>query len=378
MNFNDVMKDMKQYLKIKIPKSDSVILKKKKFKNDFKLTDRNIGILPNYNYAMGLFGIVGSQKTTFAFNMIDIEDANYYGVFNDIFCYVPSADTMVGGMKNIKQANVNTNVNMKTLLDQLRRIYINHKIFEMFRNIDWVAKECKKAYKEGNTNRYLFLASLYKKMKEEGYIPRYRVLFLFDDCMSDIEDLCRVPAFFTIFKKLVKNRRHIGDGICLIFSTQRYVDLPKALRSNLSNIMMMSNADNAEFKAIREEKITIPPDAMREMMDEIFADDFNENEEQTEEIPTDKWNFLNISIPNYKLGKKPKYEYYNGLHTRYIIGGTLRKIKEMYGIKNKQKFMTDKDIKEHTKDKEEMFDDDVYDKIADEELKEKKTHEETF
>jgi len=393
----NIQKEDFNYLKFEAPKNPNILLKALTFKNDNQLVERNITPLPNYSsWAMGIFGIVGSAKTTFYLNLTTIPDTSYCNVFDDIFAYMPSVDTVKVPLK-IKPQNMKRKVDMKSVINQLRKVWFMGKLYEKFRDLDWCIVECKKAYiiahaetpthKSDEQNnavmnaqrRYEILKRIIIARREHGFKPRYKCLFIFDDCLGDIENLCANRNNFNIFKKLVKNRRHIGDGICMIFTTQRFVDLPKAFRSNLSSIMMMSNADIGEIEALKKEKISISTKTLQAITDFIFDPLKRPIVDEDGNLDYQSKNFLYIGITKYINNVAPAYEYWNGLHTRLICGAELRSLQRRYGFTDEH-FITNHKLnelietKEKKKDNEEeeeddMFDDDTYNTIAKNEVK---------
>ena len=160
----------------------------------------------NYGFFILLIGRPNSGKSTMWLNLINKKSKNtYYKKFDRVYIFSNSLHTIT---ENIK-------------LDPER----------MFDGIDE-------------------LEATLDNIKNDKCGPS---LIILDDLVCDIKD----PAYIL---RMIFNRRHIGDGISIIITSQIYNKIELAIRKCCTDLILFNTSNKRELASIYDDFINVPKD----------------------------------------------------------------------------------------------------------------------
>lgn len=184
--------------------------------------------LPCTNFAMGIFGIPGSGKTSALISMLTARKPNkvYRGVFENVFFIMPP---------HSRASLANT-------------IFEDHPEEKVY---DDLTEEV--------------LHEILEKSKEDAD-EGCNSLIIIDDCTANLKD----KSVEKLLRKIIFNRRHYH--ISIIILAQNYNSMPLALRKTLSHFICFRPANKKEIESIFSELVFKP----KSVADEIIAYVFKE------------------------------------------------------------------------------------------------------
>lgn len=180
---------------------------------------------PDKGFCLGLVGMRNSGKTLLLFNLLS---RFYKSCFDIVIIFSPTA------------VHSDPTLSPETLGLPIG-CFREHIDVELINNIMKQQEQEKEEYDKEMKRKD-------RKVKPE---PLKRVLFVFDDVLSDNVLSNRVNANDNIINKLCYRGRHASCS--LIISTQYYKALPPKSRVNIPNYMIFASQNNAERKKIEDE-----------------------------------------------------------------------------------------------------------------------------
>lgn len=293
MNFQDL-----SYKTVTLPHEMEYLGEIKKEEPTAILGDSFIGII---------CGAPGTGKTSLVNTLLNSEDV-WRGKFDNVYFLTPS------GIKGIEpnEENFCTQLNFPWVFHKIKEFdsYIEQRQKKL--SVESLRTKAELEYelyddqqKETTKTELLqtFVSpyatkkpdNLYQKPKTDIELLRektkaqnerkYRVLFVFDDLIGDIESAKKNPDFC----RLVFNRRHIARNfeISLLFTTQKYIKFPSDFRTSLTWCIFFQPRQN-DWKAIQNDLLST---SVKHLMPEISL-----------HFQKHRYNFITVVLsPKYNL-----------------------------------------------------------------------------
>ena len=202
-------------------------------------------------FCLNINGYSGSGKTNLLVNLFSMPNKNkkkcsFKNVFNKIFFISPSIHTI-----------------KKSIFDEIPSSYKFSNLSDFLMNYEQILEEGDKLDETDSTHEPFHDEDKKKKDKDPD-----EICVIFDDVGSEI----RSNNNEKLFNALIANRRH--KHISVINLTQRIIQIPPSVRSNLSHLISFKP------KSIQEEDYIfeftkLPKKHLRQLYNYIFDDKFS-------------------------------------------------------------------------------------------------------
>lgn len=174
--------------------------------------------IPETSFVWGVVGARSAGKSSLILSLLDSKWGRKR--FHNIFW-----------CSQTWQSDVRTKAPLKELLDELSD---DDKVFGDFN--DEIAQKI--------IDRLESFNETFDRKKNGGKPPK--ALIVIDDCLSSLPR----NLLSSVTNRLVVNGRHIGGGVSVIVTSQKYTALPVLWRQNLSILSMFPSANKKDTEAL--------------------------------------------------------------------------------------------------------------------------------